>query len=157
AGHVEPFQDLARSRIDSPQIALIAFPRAVPQLAVDPGDAGDEAVGFDRPEYRPRLGIDLIDLAIPILSHPESPLGPRQPRITAPAGRRDRGEHPAGLRIDLLDAILGDLEQVLAVEGRSGMRGDLDRALRFPAHRIEGVQAVSGGKPDAPTVIGDTA
>jgi hypothetical protein len=32
----------------------------------------------------------------------------------------------AGLRIDLLDAILGDLKQVLAVEGRSRMRGDID-------------------------------
>jgi len=41
------------------------------------------------------------------------------------------------LGIDLLDAILGDLKQVLAVEGRSGMRGDIDRAHRLPACRIE--------------------
>ena len=30
--------------------------------------------------------------------------------------------HAAALRIDLLDAILGDLEQVLAVEGGARMR-----------------------------------
>jgi hypothetical protein len=51
-----------------------------------------------------------------------------------------------------LDAILGELKQVLAVEGRSGMRGDLDRAHRLPARTIEGVQFVSGGKPDVPAV-----
>ena len=59
------------------------------------------------------------------------------------------------LRIDLLDAILGDLEQMLAVEGRSRMRGDIDRAQRLPAGRIEGVQPVAGGKPDLLAVIGD--
>jgi hypothetical protein len=85
-----------------------------------------------------------MDLPVPILPHPERPFGPREPRVTAAAGRGDRGEHTAGLRIDLLDAILGELKQVLAVEGRSGMRGDLDRAQRLPARGIEGVQLVSG-------------
>ena len=83
------------------------------------------------------------------------PFGPREPGVTAAAGRRDRGEHTAGLRIDLLDAILGDLKQVLAVEGRSGMRGDIDRAHRLPARRIEGVQLVSGREPDVLTVKRD--
>ena len=92
--------------------------------------------------------IDLMDLPAPILPHPERPFGPREPRVTAAAGRRDRGEHAAGLRIDLLDAILGDLKQVLAVEGRPGMRGDIDRAQRLPARGIEGIQLVSGRKPD---------
>jgi hypothetical protein len=59
-----------------------------------------------------------MDLPAPMLPHPERPFGPREPRVTAAAGRRDRGEYTAGLRIDLLDAILGDLKQVLAVEGR---------------------------------------
>jgi hypothetical protein len=86
-----------------------------------------------------------------MLPHPERPLGPREPRVTA-AGRRDRREHTAGLRIDLLDAILGDLKQVLTVEGRSCMRGDIDRAQHFPARRIKGVQLISGRKPDALTV-----
>src|SRR3989440_4736038 len=153
--HLERFQDLPRSRIDSPQIALVTFPGAVPELAVDPGDPGDEAVGLDGAKNRPCLGIDLMDLPVPILPHPERPFGPREPRVTAAAGRRDRGEHAAGLRIDLLDAVLGDLKQMLAVEGRSCMRGDIDRAHRLPARRIQGVQLVSGRKPDSLTVIRD--
>ncbi len=77
-----------------------------------------------------------MDLPVPILSHPERPFGPREPRVTAAAGRRDRREHTAGLRIDLLDAILGNLKQVLAVEGRSCMRGDINPAQRLPARPI---------------------
>jgi hypothetical protein len=100
----------------------------VPELSVDPGDPGDEAIGLDRAKNRPCLGVDLMDLPVPILADPERPFRPREPRVTAAAVRRDRGEHTAGLRIDLLDAILGQLKQVLAVEGRSGMRGDIDRA-----------------------------
>jgi hypothetical protein len=96
-----------------------------------------------------------MDLPLPTLPHPERPLGPREPRVAAAAGRRNRGEHTAGLRIDLLDAILGDLKQVLAVEGRSCIRGDIDRAHRLPARRIEGVQLVSGRKPDVLTVERD--
>jgi hypothetical protein len=49
----KPFQDLSRSRIDAPQIALVTFPGAVPELPVDPGDPGDEAVGLDRAKNRP--------------------------------------------------------------------------------------------------------
>src|SRR5580765_1330473 len=126
ARHLENFQDLSCARIDPPQIALVTFPGAVPELSVGPGDPGDEALGLDRAKNRPCLGIDLIDLPGPILPHPERPFGPREPR-TAAAGRRDRGEDSAGLRVDLLDAILGELKQVLAIEGRSCMRGDLDR------------------------------
>src|SRR5439155_1356550 len=51
--HLERFQDLPRSRIDSPQIALITFPGGVPELSVDPGDPGDEAVGLDGAKNRP--------------------------------------------------------------------------------------------------------
>src|SRR4029453_1806611 len=122
---LEPLQDLSRSGIDSPQIALVPFPGGVPELSVDPRDPGDEAVGLDRAKNRPCLGIDLMDLPVPILPDPERPFGPREPRVTAAAGRRDRGEHPAGLRIDLLDAISGDLKQVLAVEGGSRIRDDI--------------------------------
>src|ERR1051326_3981323 len=78
--------------------------------------------------------------------HPERPFGRRESGVTAAAGRRDRGEHFAGLWIDLLDAILGDLKQVPAVEGRSRMRGDIDRAQRLPTRGIEGVQLVSRSK-----------
>src|SRR6266446_5515780 len=131
--HLEPIHHLSRSRIDSSQIALVTFPGAVPEFSVDPSDPGDEAVGHDRVKDCPCVGIDLIDLAIPILSDPERPFGPREPRVTPAAGRGDRGEHTAVLRIDLLDPILGDLKQMLAVEGRSRMRGDIDRTQAFPA------------------------
>src|SRR5258705_13880633 len=100
--HLELLQDLSRSRIDSPQIALVAFPGAVPELSVDPGDPGDEAVGLDRAKNRSGLRINLMDLPVPMLSHPERPFRPREPRVAAATGRRNRGEHAAGLRIDLL-------------------------------------------------------
>ena len=93
-----------------------------------------------------------MDLAVAILRHPERPFRPREPGVTAAAGRRDRREHTAGLRVDLLDAILGDLKQVPAVEGRSGMRGHIDRAQQLAARRIERVQRLTGGKPDVLTV-----
>jgi hypothetical protein len=97
----------------------------------------------------------LTNLPVPILPHPERPFGPGEPRVTAAAGCRDRGEHTANLYIDLLDAILGELKQVLAVKRGSCMRGDLDRAHPLPARRIEGVQFVSGGKPDVTAVKGN--
>src|SRR5262249_29209807 len=97
-----------------------------------------------------------VDLPAPILPHPERPFGPREPRVIAAAGGRDRGEHTARLRIDLLDAISGELKQVLAVEGRSCIRGGIDRAQRLPARGIEGVKPVSGSKPDVLTVIRDS-
>src|SRR5690606_26097407 len=131
-----------------------ALPGAVPELSLDPGDPGDEAVGLDRAKNRPRLRIDLMDPPVSILPHPERPLGPGEARGTV-VGRRDRGEHAAGLRIDLLDAVPGDLKQVPAVEGGSRMRGDVDRASHRPARRIEGVQLVSGREPDLLTVEGD--
>ena len=154
--HLEPLQDLSRSRIDSPQIALVTFPGSVPELSADSGDPGDEAVGLDGAKNRPCLGIDLMDLPVP--PHPEHPSGPREPRDTAAAGRLGiRGEHTAGLRIDpLVDAHPRRAEQVLAVEGRSCMRGDINPANRGSSPRgIEGIQLVSGSKPDVLTVIRD--
>src|SRR5580765_883824 len=153
--HLEFLQDLSRSRVDSPQIALVAFPGGVPELSVDPGNSRDEAVGLDGAKNRARLRIDLMDLPVAILSNPESPFRPCEPRVAAAAGRRDRGEHTAGLRIDLLDAILGELKQVLPVEGRARMRGDVDRAQPFPAGWIEGVHLVARSEPDVLTVIRD--
>ena len=114
------------SSISSPQIALATFPGAVPELSINPGDSGDEAVGLDGAKNCPCLGIDLMNLTVAILANPERPFGPRESRMTA-AGRRDGGEHTAGLRIDLLDPVLRDLKQVLAVKGRSCMRGDINR------------------------------
>ncbi len=114
------------------------------------------AVGLDGAKNRSCLGIDLIDLPVPILPYPERPFGPRESRVTAAAWRRDRREHSAGLRIDLLDAILGDLKQVLSVEGRSCVRGDINRAHCLATRRIEGVQLFSRSKPDVLTVKGDS-
>lgn len=153
--HVELLQGISRSGIDSPQITLITFPGAVPEFAFDPGNPRNKAIGFDGAKYRPSLGIDLMDFPFPILPHPERPLGPRKPRISAATGRWDRGKHSTGLRIDLLDVILDDLKQVLTVEGRSCMRGDIDRAHSFPAHRIEGVELGSRGYPNVLTVKGN--
>src|SRR5262249_9232660 len=116
----------------------------------------DEASGLDGAKNRPGLGIDLMDLPIPIAPNPERPFGPREPRATDAAGRWDGGDHAAALRIDLLDAILGELKQVLAVEGRSRIRGDVDRAQPLPARRMGGIQGIPRRKPDVPTVKADT-
>src|SRR5580692_4275607 len=96
-----------------------------------------------------------MDLSLPILPHPERPFGPREPRVAAAAGRRDCGQYPAALWIDLLDAILSDLKEVPAVKGRSRVGGDIDRAQRLPALRIQRVQLVSGREPNLFTVIRD--
>ena len=53
-----------------------------------------------------------MDLPVPSLPHPERSFGPREPRVATAARRRDRREHTASLRVDLLDAIFGDLKQV---------------------------------------------
>src|ERR1700679_4396993 len=66
--HLETLQDLSGPRIDSPQIALIAFPGTVPEISVHPGDSGDEAIGFDGAKNRPGLGVDLMDLPVSILT-----------------------------------------------------------------------------------------
>src|SRR4051794_9848008 len=65
--HVETFQDLSSLRIDPPHIALFAFHGAVPEFAVDPCDAGDEAVGLDGAKDRSGLRIDLMNPAIAVL------------------------------------------------------------------------------------------
>src|SRR5260221_11311329 len=62
--HLEPLQDLSGSRIDSPQIALVIFPGAVPELSVDPGDSGDETAGLDRARNGPGLGLALMHLPV---------------------------------------------------------------------------------------------
>src|SRR5204863_6179101 len=61
--HIEFLQNFSGLRIDAAHIALLAFPGAVPKLALDPGDAGDEAVGLDGAKDRSCFGIDLMDFA----------------------------------------------------------------------------------------------
>src|SRR3954468_18750858 len=114
----------------------------------------DEAVELHGPKYGSGVGVDLVDLAVAILSDPEGAFRPREPRGTA-GGRRDRGEHVPGLRIDFLDAILGDLKQVAAVVGRPRVRGDVNGAQLCSSCRIQGSQGVPGRKPDLLPVVGN--
>src|SRR5262249_1991983 len=141
--------------IDSPQIALVAFPGAVPKLSIDPGNSGDVAVGLDRAKNSTCLGIKLMHLPVPMLPHPKCPLGPCEARGIA--GRRDCRQHATGGRIDFLDAILGDLKQVLTIESRSCMRGNINRTQRLAARRVDRVQLISASKPDLLTVKRDSA
>src|SRR5262245_5453604 len=150
--HLESLQDLSGLRIDPPQIAFVAFPGAVPELTIHPGNAGHEPSARDGAENRPGFRVDLMDFPLAILTHPERPFGPGKPGVSTAAGCRDCGNHPTGLRIDLLDAILGKLKQVLAVKGCSGMRRNINRAYQLPARRVEGAQFVSGREPDVLTV-----
>ena len=60
----------------------------MPEFAIDPGHAGDEAVRFDRAENRARFRIDLINLALAIVTYPQRAFGPREPRVAA--GTRSR-------------------------------------------------------------------
>src|SRR4029453_18771610 len=91
--HLEPFQDLAGLRIDAPHVALVAFPGAVPQLAVGPGDAGDDAIGLDGAQDLSRFGIDLMDLTAAMLADPQRAFGPGHARIAAVAGSGNRRQH----------------------------------------------------------------
>ena len=76
----EPLQHLSRSLIDLPQIALVTFPGAMPELALDPGDPGNKAVGLDGAKNRPCLGIDLINLPVPILPAQSVPSAQASPQ-----------------------------------------------------------------------------
>src|SRR6516162_3800605 len=87
---------------------------------------------------------------------PERALSPCEARIAAAAGCWNRTEHTTGLRVDLLDAVFGNLKQVLAVERCPRVGRDIDRSQSGPARRIEGGELVSGGKPDMLTVVGHT-
>src|SRR6516164_7027493 len=117
----------------------IGFPRAVPEFAIDPCYPSDEAVRLDGAKDRASLRIDLMDLAFAMLPDPEAPFRPRHSG-GATVGCRDGSDHMAGRRIDLLDAIPGDLVQVLAIEGCSRIRRDIEGAHRFPTRRVDRVQ-----------------
>ena len=110
---------------------------------------------LDGAKDRAGLRIDLMDLAVAMLPDPERPFRPRHSGGAA-VGCRDGSDHAAGRRIDLLDAIPGDLVQVSAIEGGSRVRGDIERAHRFPARRVDRVQRVAGRDPDIGAVIADT-
>src|SRR5260370_19830332 len=115
----------------------------MPKLSIDPSDPGHEAVGFDGAKNVPCLRIDLMGLPVSILPDPKRTFGPRESRVAAAAGRRDRGEYTASFGIDLLDAILGDLKQVFAIESRSCMRRDIYRAHHLSARTFSVIQLVA--------------
>jgi len=145
--HFEPLQDLSRLRIDATQIAFFVLQRRVPEFAIDPGNPCNKAIGLNGAKNFSCLWIDLVDLPVPILPHPQRPFRPGEPRTGTPR-RRYRGEYLARIRINLLNVVIGKLKQMVAVEGRSCVRGDNDSALDLSIRRSEGVQPVAGRKPD---------
>ena len=137
-----------------PQLALVPVPGAVPEFALHPGHAGDEAVGLDGAQQRTGVGIDLVDFPVAVLSDPQRAFGPRQSRVAAAAGSRQCREHAAGGRVDLLDAVFRELEEVAAVECGAGVSGDRDVAAGRAGGRIERAQAIAGREPDVAAVEG---
>lgn len=152
--HLDTFEHLPCFGIQSPQIAfVVVFPSAVPEFSVNPGDPCDVTVGLDRATNRTGLRINLMDFAVVILPHPERTFTPRQTRVAIFAGRRDRGKHTASFRINLLDAPVGDLKQVPAVERRSSIRRDLKRSFDLSAFRIEAIEFLAGGEPNGLAIV----
>src|SRR3546814_3940849 len=70
------FEDLAAVGVDAAQFTFVTFPGAVPEVAIDPAHAGDETVRFDRAQDLAAVRIDLMNLALAVLAHPQRTLGP---------------------------------------------------------------------------------
>src|SRR4029079_1863383 len=114
------------------------------EVSVNRGDTGDERIGLYRAKRFSGVRIDLMDLPLAIVSDPERAFGPREARVGSAAGCRNRREHATGFGVDLLDAILGNLKQVLAVESRPRVRGDVNRAMHRAAGWVDGVERLTG-------------
>ncbi|MOA34915.1 hypothetical protein D3C78_1563290 [compost metagenome] len=56
-----------------------------------------------------------------------------------------------------MDAVFGDLEQVLPVKRGAGMGSDIDRAQHLAAFRVQGVDFAVACEPDLFAVPGDAA
>ncbi|MNP61255.1 hypothetical protein D3C76_1564200 [compost metagenome] len=56
-----------------------------------------------------------------------------------------------------MDAVVGDLEQMLAIERGAGMGSDIDRVQQLAAFRVQGVDFAVAGEPDLFAVPGDAA
>src|SRR5690606_35675698 len=96
--HLQPLQHRAAVGVDAAQLALAGLPGAMPAFALDPGHAGDEAVGVDGAADLAGLRIDLVDLALTVLAHPQAALGPGQARIRALPRRGNARKHLAAGR-----------------------------------------------------------
>src|SRR5918996_4824334 len=73
-GHLEALEDFARLRIDTAELALLGFQGTVPEFAVDKGNARNKAIRFNRAQDCSGHGVNLVNLAGAVLSHPERPL-----------------------------------------------------------------------------------
>src|SRR4030095_10483059 len=154
SGQFEALEDFARFRIDAADFALVGFQGGVPEFAVDPGNARDEPIRFDRAQDGAGLGFNLVNLAGAILSHPERPLGPSQARIAAVGWRRDGGDNLARAGVNFLNPVAGQLPQVPAIEGRARFRRDAEFADHRAALGIERDDALAAGEPDLRAVEG---
>mmetsp|Transcript_23675 Transcript_23675/g.56340 ORF Transcript_23675/g.56340 Transcript_23675/m.56340 type:complete len:258 (-) Transcript_23675:185-958(-) len=154
-GHVQALLHRAAGRIDAADLAGLALPGAVPELAVHPGHAGHKAVGLQRAANRAGGRVDLMDLARAVFAHPQAALGPGQARVAALAGRRNGRQHAAADRVDLVDARLGDLVEMLAVEGRARIGGLGQAAQHRAGGGVDGQQFSARGGPDAVAVVRD--
>src|SRR5690606_5414643 len=155
-GHTERLPDLAGLGIDATDFALFVLPCAVPQLAMFPSHTGHEPVRLERPQDLAGLGVDLEDLAVVVLADPQRSFGPRHARTTAVAGSRDARDDLAAGRIDLVDAGVHQLIEVLAVEGGPRVGCDVERTLYTTGRRIERDQARAGRHPQQLPVEGHT-
>src|SRR5262249_41382613 len=99
----------------------------MPELVVEPGDAGNEAVRLDGAYDRAGLRVDLVNLTIAILPDPERAFRPGHTGRPALRCRYCR-EHTAAVRVDLLNAIVRDLEQVPTIESGAFMRRHIECA-----------------------------
>ena len=127
----------------------------MPEIAIGPGDAGDVTARFDGAQDRARFRIEAVDFVVLVLADPEGSFGPCQSGTGAGAAGRGNGRQDfARSRVDLLDAAVGDLEQVAAVERRAGLGLDRDRARQGAACGVQRPQRVAGREPDMPAVEG---
>ncbi|MNF72070.1 hypothetical protein D3C84_540360 [compost metagenome] len=129
----------------------------MPQSPLDEGDTGDKAVGFNGAQDLAVSGVDLVNLAFLILPHPQRAFGPGQSRIAATTGGGNGRKDMSGPGIDFVDAVFGDLEQVLAIKGSAGMGGNVNRAQHLAAVRVQRIDFAIAGKPDLLAIPRDAA
>ena len=120
--HYQFFPGFPGVWVNASQFAFVVFPAAMPQLAVHPGDAGDEAVAFDGAQDGAGVRVDLMNFPVLVLADPQAAFCPSHAGV-AVARCRDAGEDFTGFRVEFLNAVLGDLIEVLAVSGGAGVGG----------------------------------